>query len=217
MQDKPETKPPLVTAHRIPLGLQRQTMGRQHQRKRVAGTFEDLLGLREIQHLEHGKSESQPAPGNLSLIQSTIQFPPRYGPSALEDAGSIRVSVTRVDALGTVVTVDYATSDVTATAGQDYLGASGILTFAVGETNQTFSVPILNDALTEGNEAFEVTLTNPGTGAVLGPRITVRVQIIDNDPGLHFASGSTQTVEAIGVIRLVVYRGNDGDQPVTVD
>ena len=43
----------------------------------------------------------------------------------------VNLSRARVEA----VTVDYATSDGSATAGQDYTAASGTLTFAAGETD----------------------------------------------------------------------------------
>src|SRR6185369_13992041 len=47
------------------------------------------------------------------------------------------------------VTVAYATADVTATAGSDYQAASGILTFAPGETSKTITVSVIGDRLGE--------------------------------------------------------------------
>ena len=58
------------------------------------------------------------------------------------------------------VTVDYATSDGTATAGADYTAMSGMLTFAAGETAKTVSVPVLDDAHDEGTETLTLTLSN---------------------------------------------------------
>ena len=65
------------------------------------------------------------------------------------------------------VTVDYATSDGTATAGADYTATSGTLTFAAGETLKTVNVPVLDDALDEGEETFSFRLSN-ARGARLG-------------------------------------------------
>ena len=62
--------------------------------------------------------------------------------------------------------MDYATSDGTATAGADYTQASGTLTFATGETQQTVSVAVLDDAHDDGGETLTLTLSNP-SGAVL--------------------------------------------------
>ncbi|MCA1613072.1 MAG: right-handed parallel beta-helix repeat-containing protein, partial [Acidobacteria bacterium] len=64
------------------------------------------------------------------------------------------------------VTVDFTTSDGTATAGSDYASTSGTLTFAAGQTVQTISVPVLADGPGEPDETFTVTLSNP-TNAVI--------------------------------------------------
>ena len=58
------------------------------------------------------------------------------------------------------VTVDYATADGTATAGEDYTATSGTLTFAAGETTKTVNVPVLDDAVDEGSETFTFRLSN---------------------------------------------------------
>ena len=62
------------------------------------------------------------------------------------------------------VTVDYATSDATAIAGEDYTQTSGTLTFAAGETEKTVSVAVLDDGHDEGEETFTLTLSNPSGG-----------------------------------------------------
>jgi hypothetical protein len=46
------------------------------------------------------------------------------------------INVTLNTASGQVVTVDYATSDITATAGSDYTAASGTLTLLAGRVVQ---------------------------------------------------------------------------------
>ena len=65
-----------------------------------------------------------------------------------------------------MVTVLYATADVTATAGPDYTAASGTLTFHAGTTTATVAVTILADTDPEETETFTVTLTAP-SGATL--------------------------------------------------
>ena len=65
------------------------------------------------------------------------------------------------------VTVDYATSDGTAAAGEDYAATSGTLTFAPGETEKTVSVPIHDDSHDEGSETLSLTLSN-AQGARIG-------------------------------------------------
>ena len=78
------------------------------------------------------------------------------------------------------VTVAYATANGTATAGSDYQGASGTLTFAPGETSKTFSVPIVNDSIDEPNQAFNIGLSSPTHANLVSPTTAI-VTIIDND------------------------------------
>ena len=58
------------------------------------------------------------------------------------------------------VTVDYATADLTATAGSDYIGTGGRLTFAPGETVKNVVVNIVDDTQPEGIERFALNLSN---------------------------------------------------------
>ena len=80
--------------------------------------------------------------------------------------GTMDFTVTLSRAASETVTVDYATSDETATAGADYTAASGTLTFAPGETEQTVSVPVLDDGEAEGPETLALTLSNASGGFV---------------------------------------------------
>jgi len=65
------------------------------------------------------------------------------------------------------VSVSFNTIDGTATAGSDYLAASGTVTFAAGQTKQTIAVRIYGDSVYEANESFSLQLSNP-TNAQLG-------------------------------------------------
>ena len=74
------------------------------------------------------------------------------------------VSLSRA-ASGTV-TVDYATRDGTAVAGEDYTRTRGTLSFAAGELEKTVEVPILDDVLDEGSETFTLKLRNARGAAI---------------------------------------------------
>ncbi|MDQ3748130.1 MAG: hypothetical protein M3367_03805, partial [Acidobacteriota bacterium] len=56
------------------------------------------------------------------------------------------------------VSVNFATANGTATAGEDYTATSGTLTFAAGEVNKTLTVLVNGDTFAEGNETFTVNL-----------------------------------------------------------
>ena len=64
------------------------------------------------------------------------------------------------------VTVDYETNNGTATDGDDFRAQSGTLTFSAGTTEQTITVPIIDDDVEDSDEEFTVRLDN-ASGAVI--------------------------------------------------
>ena len=79
---------------------------------------------------------------------------------AAEDAGVLVFSI-RLNAPSDLpITVDYATSDGTATAGEDYMAAGGSLSFMPGDIERTISVLLQEDGKFEADETFVVTLSN---------------------------------------------------------
>ena len=99
-----------------------------------------------------------------TALATQIQGPPglTVADAEVQEAANatLAFAVTLGRAPSGTVTVDYATSDGTATAGSDYTAASGTLTFAAGETEKTVSVPVLDDAHDEGSETLTLTLSN---------------------------------------------------------
>jgi hypothetical protein len=71
------------------------------------------------------------------------------------------------------VAVDFTTSDITATAGSDYVATSGTLVWAPLETSKTISVPVLGDQdSNEPNETFGILLSNPINVSVFTSQMT---------------------------------------------
>ena len=93
---------------------------------------------------------------------------------------TIDFTVTLAPASPAAVTVDYATADGSATAGEDYTAASGTLTFAPGETSKTVAVPVLDDAIDEGEETFTLALS-AASGATIADAEAVGT-IANSDP-----------------------------------
>ncbi len=141
------------------------------------------------------------------------------GYPAAEDAGVVRIGVLRgTDDTNSTVTIDFATSDGTAASGLDYSATTTTLTFAPGERVKLVAVPILNDGVKESLKKFNVILSDPTGGAVLGSRTSAAVTIVDNDPGIGFEFSSYSVSENAGAIAVTVLRGNDVDLgPITVD
>ncbi|HEX7830206.1 MAG TPA: Calx-beta domain-containing protein, partial [Thermoanaerobaculia bacterium] len=103
------------------------------------------------------------------------------------------------------VTVNYATSNGTAIAGNDYANTSGTLTFAPGVTTQNISVPIIGDTLVESNESFAVTLTLP-SNATLGTA-SANGTILDDDVA--------PVVPSISIAPASLAEGNAGSTSMT--
>ena len=80
----------------------------------------------------------------------------------------------------TAVTVRYATSDGSATAGEDYTAARGVVRFAPGQTERTIEVEVLEDLHDEGSETMTLTLSR-AFGATLGDAVAVGT-ITNTDP-----------------------------------
>lgn len=100
-------------------------------------------------------------PRNLSsAIVPLVQFSAATYTIA-ENAGSALVTVTRTGGLSSAITVDYTTSDGTATERSDYTTAVGTLRFAAGDSSETFTVLLADDVSVEPDETIMLTLSNP--------------------------------------------------------
>jgi uncharacterized delta-60 repeat protein len=133
--------------------------------------------------------------------------------------GSLLINVLRTGATNGTTTVDFATVNGTARAGQDYQARNGTLTFLPGQTVQTFTVPIVNDLQIEASETFTVILSNlVGTASLSVP--TATVSIVDNDfqvGNLIFAPDTYSVVESAGTVNVHIIRTNGTTGAITVD
>lgn len=145
-----------------------------------------------------------------------------------EDAGQATLTVVRTGDAAAAASVDYTTANNTAIAGIDYVATNGTLQFAPWENSRTISVPVINDALAEGNETLTLTLSN-SVGAALGSVNTVVLTITDDDNGLSgrvtqgggvplagvffsaTGGGSCSTTDADGVYNCIVPVGWSGE------
>ncbi len=98
------------------------------------------------------------------------------------------------------VTVQYATTHGTATAGTDYTAATGTVTFAAGETSKTVSIAVKGDTTVEGNETVTLKLTD-ATGATIADASGTGT--ITNDD-------VAPTLPAISIADVTVAEGNSG-------
>lgn len=155
-----------------------------------------------------------PSPGVLRFSQATYDVG--------ENNGTATIKVVRAEGSAGTVTVDYATSDGSATAGSDYTAAKGTLTFGPGEVEKQFSVAITDDTADENDETVNLTLSNPTNQATLGTPSAAFLRIIDNEvpPGaagtLQFSAAEYSVNENAGSAIVTVARTGGTAGTVTV-
>src|SRR6185369_15049733 len=138
-----------------------------------------------------------------SLLSAvTMQFS-ATGYVVNENAGSVVVNVTRSGNTSSASTINYATTNGSAKQPEDYTSTSGSLQFASGETVKTFVVPIIDDALIEGNETINVILSSPCAGALEGPPFTSTITILDDDKPLILTDEITARAVALDSVTML--------------
>ncbi len=114
---------------------------------------------------------SNPVNATISDNQSEVTITDDEGTPVLSVADASTSDETATNLVATVslsgpssqtITVDYATSDDTATAGDDYTAISATpLTFNPGDVSKTVNIAILSDVIDENDETFTLTLSSP--------------------------------------------------------
>ncbi|PWT81277.1 MAG: hypothetical protein C5B44_04070 [Acidobacteria bacterium] len=117
-----------------------------------------------------------PTPGQSS---STTEFS-AASYNASEQDGSATITVSRTGDTSGTASVEYATSDGTAHQRTDYTLATGVLTFAPGETSKNFTILLTDNAYVDGNRTLNINLSHP-SGVTLGTPSTATLTIADND------------------------------------
>jgi len=99
-----------------------------------------------------------------------------------ETAAFVTLSVTRSGGFNGAVSVNFATTDGTAIAATNYVPTNGVLSWTDGEAApKLIQIPIQDDEIFSGNQAFSVRLASPGGGAALGTTTTATVTILEAD------------------------------------
>ena len=122
------------------------------------------------------------------------------------ESGAVEFTVTLDPASSSDVTVEYATTDGTATAdsadpdGADYTApASGAqLIISASQTSGTISIATGDDTVFEADETFTVTLASPSSNAVLGTQKTATGTIENNDAASTDTALKALTITAAG-------------------
>ena len=127
--------------------------------------------------------------------EATLSVAPAYAAEGDDTVpGQVDFEVTLSPPSTSTVTVEYMTreraaggeadGEKAAVQADDYLAASGTLTFAPGDSTATVSVPIVHDTLDEFDEVFDFVLLNAANAPLAGgeTELSVKGTIEDNDP-----------------------------------
>ncbi|MHA8070060.1 Calx-beta domain-containing protein [Aquirufa ecclesiirivi] len=135
---------------------------------------------------------------NYLNLQPKLNITPTL--SVTETVGGVNaVATVTLSAAATVeTTVEYTTSGGTATNGTDYTNTSGTLTFAIGESSKTISVPVSDDLIGESTETFNIVIANAVNAAIVTN--TTVVSIVDNDAAPSGLSYPTPKVYSVNTV-----------------
>ncbi|HEX3530346.1 MAG TPA: Calx-beta domain-containing protein [Thermoanaerobaculia bacterium] len=99
-----------------------------------------------------------------------------------EGAGKAEVSVRRTGGMAGRVSVRYTVTAGTAKPGVDFTPVSGVLVWGDSDLSEhSFTIPILDDHQSEGNETVKIELSAPTGGATLGTPSAAVLTILDDD------------------------------------
>ena len=178
-----------------------------------------------LSHAVNGTGEYAPvtaASVTVTIIDEDTSTLSVSAARAAEDAGYVVFEVDISAANDQEVTVNYATSDDTATEGQDYTETSGALIFPANSVaSQTISVPVLDDTMDEEEEETFILTLSQGLVAVLaggGETLATTGTITDNDdPQVTVSFGhSSYTVTEGGAVEVTVTLSADPEREVTI-
>jgi plastocyanin len=139
------------------------------------------------------------------VVQSTAPAPQpgsfRFNPSSYtvaESAGSVTVTVSRSGGADGAVSIDYAATAGTPTAGNDFTPTSGTLNWGDQDSaDKTFQVTILNDGQAAPDETVNLSLSNPSGGATIA-NANGTITIKESAPG-PTAPAAPSNLTATGV------------------
>ena len=139
--------------------------------------------------LNHSTSDSVQGPVGISVSDARVE----------EAAGAVLAfAVTLSRSASSHITINYATSDGSATAGADYTAASGILTIESGSSSGSIEVTVLDDSHNDGEETLTLTLSNASSGVLTDATATGTIENHDAMPRALIARfGRTAAVHIV--------------------
>lgn len=141
---------------------------------------------------------------------------PKNVPRSSEESGQLSIALTLNMANPYApVQVTYSTANGSATAPTDYQASSGTVTINPGGTTAIIPITLVNDGISEGEESFQLLLTQAKGGQLVHD--TIEITIVDDDvPGVRLAAATNTTSEAGTSVAIAVTLTAQPTAPVTV-
>ncbi|MEG3641546.1 beta strand repeat-containing protein, partial [Magnetococcus sp. PR-3] len=151
-----------------------------------------------------------------SIIDNDFAFLSIASGSVAEGSDTV-LTIYRDNAVGTSLTVEWASSDGSAASASDYTGASGTATFAAGVTSQLITIATAADTLYEGDETFSVSLSNAaGEGVFSITAAEAVATIMDDGTDLTTFSVANATAAEGSDLVFTISRSGDAQANQTV-
>ncbi len=138
------------------------------------------------------------SPGSLAFASSNTEVD--------ESSGTVLLTVVRTNGTTGTVTATYTTSNLTAQAGVNYVGATGTVTISDGNSSNTIPITLVQNNLVQGTVAFMVTLSNPSVGVTLVAPTNEVVNIVSKNYGVSFLNATNYVQETNGFGLVTVQR-----------
>lgn len=148
--------------------------------------------------------------------------------NGIENGGTLPIQVSRsgntlasstVDMFMSVIPSDTATG-----GGVDYTSTFIEVNFGPGSTSEIVNIPLIDDALVEGDETISLFITNPGPlGTTIGAQNSAIATIIDDEVSppppaiIEFNTAAVNAFETAGNLYITVVRSNNTAAAVQAD
>jgi hypothetical protein len=123
--------------------------------------------------------------GTVNISDSASTNPPVLSiadTSVNEGAGSVALTVSVNPVSGQDIDVDYATVNGTALAVGDFIANNNTLTLLAGQSSGTINISLPDDNIYEGNETFEVALSNAVNATLSATDNSSTITINEDEP-----------------------------------
>ncbi|XP_039495353.1 sodium/calcium exchanger 3 isoform X5 [Drosophila santomea] len=177
--------------------------------RKMVGSGNLMRKIQERAHSDLTEVKAQLHAGDDEEADDRIRMyfePGHY--TVMENCGEFEVRVVRRGDISTYASVEFETQDGTASAGTDFVGRKGLLSFPPGVDEQRFRIEVIDDDVFEEDECFYIRLFNPSEGVKLAVPMIATVMILDDDHAGIFAFTDSvfEITESVGRFELKVMR-----------